>query len=613
MVKPYKECPPEITIEKIKGILNSIGITIYEQRNECQDLFYSSRIEIDSDNLSICNIGTNGKGMSSAFSLASAYAEFMERLQNGMLFNASIVYGVEKFFDRFPSCQSFQNILRSNGVSLFFHLAPEEREIAYSSEDAYRLIQHLFPNAINPQSNESTLNNNLTYHALLAPFYEVFSSKVQWIPYDWSIQFLGSNGMCAGNSKEEALVQGINEIIERYVVRTLYLKRITPPNYDSSFFQNTKVIQRLDKLSKEYDIDYYIKDCSLNEGYPVVGLLLIDRKHSKYVFHVGVDLSPTIALERCFTEIFQGFSEDIFQDIDFSEEIDIPTECARTIKNGRGRWYKELFFKENSYPASIPERNNSFTEKDDLKRLLEIVKKKFQNIYVRDVSFLGFNAFFVIIPGMSETNYSLCNSLRLLNIYAENYNSVMPQYNIKFNEPEIISYHTSRILELFQYDVKEDKQVTLFPYVYCQDKKVSLLLLLASNFLKLKNYKESLRYLKMYLKFQNNKKEDVDPVLFAMRDFLSFKILNYTDNQIISILEPFYGKAKLEKISDSLDNDAIIFSGKILPQCFNCTSCEVKKDCLFINILKFVKKIQTIQMANPIDQKCTEIIFDHLI
>ncbi len=49
----------------------------------------------------------------------------------------------------------------------------------------------------------------------------------------------GSNGMCAGNSREEAILQGISEVFERQVHYELVLNNIVPPEIDREVFEGT--------------------------------------------------------------------------------------------------------------------------------------------------------------------------------------------------------------------------------------------------------------------------------------------------------------------------------------------------------------------------------------
>lgn len=73
-----KDLPPEDTINNIENILrsNHINIETIEERGH-NNYWDSTRVEIKG----IKNIGTNGKGTTLEYSMASALGEFMERLQ----------------------------------------------------------------------------------------------------------------------------------------------------------------------------------------------------------------------------------------------------------------------------------------------------------------------------------------------------------------------------------------------------------------------------------------------------------------------------------------------------------------------------------------------------
>ena len=77
----YKAVDPTDTIHRIRDILHGCGIFSYERFWDVnRNKFASCRVEVEK-----AAIGTNGKGVSPEFSLASAYAEFMERFQNLLL------------------------------------------------------------------------------------------------------------------------------------------------------------------------------------------------------------------------------------------------------------------------------------------------------------------------------------------------------------------------------------------------------------------------------------------------------------------------------------------------------------------------------------------------
>lgn len=79
-----KDAPPEETIMKIAQILREIGIKVNINQRIKSPFFNSCRIEIAGT-----HYGTNGKGVTEDSALASAYGEFMERLQTGFLMSAA--------------------------------------------------------------------------------------------------------------------------------------------------------------------------------------------------------------------------------------------------------------------------------------------------------------------------------------------------------------------------------------------------------------------------------------------------------------------------------------------------------------------------------------------
>ena len=86
-----KECKPEETVKKIKRILKKFKINVIEKEIiNINNSFYSTRVELKE----IKGVGTNGKGITKEYALASAYAEFMERLQSNFLLKSSFWYSL---------------------------------------------------------------------------------------------------------------------------------------------------------------------------------------------------------------------------------------------------------------------------------------------------------------------------------------------------------------------------------------------------------------------------------------------------------------------------------------------------------------------------------------
>ena len=77
----FKDFPPEVTVARIKGILEDLGIQLTEYWND-SGIENCWSLRVNSDTLFPC--GSNGKGVSKELARASAYGEFIERIPCGM-------------------------------------------------------------------------------------------------------------------------------------------------------------------------------------------------------------------------------------------------------------------------------------------------------------------------------------------------------------------------------------------------------------------------------------------------------------------------------------------------------------------------------------------------
>ena len=116
-----KECKPEETVKKIKKILKKFEINVVEKEIiNINNSFYSTRVELKE----IKEIGTNGKGVTKEYALASAYAEFMERLQSNFLLKSSflnkedmLIYKDEKYLEYNEFYNKFSKFIEVNQLN----------------------------------------------------------------------------------------------------------------------------------------------------------------------------------------------------------------------------------------------------------------------------------------------------------------------------------------------------------------------------------------------------------------------------------------------------------------------------------------------------------------
>ncbi len=128
------------------------------------------------------------------------------------------------------------------------------------------------------------------------------------IPFDWFSAINEYNGPSAGNCVEEALSQGICEIVERHVSSILSRNKITTPAISIDSITDPVVLDMIAKYEK-IGVRLFISDFSLDTGIPSVGVLAYDPstfpERSEIVWTAGTTPNPQKALNRALTEVAQ--------------------------------------------------------------------------------------------------------------------------------------------------------------------------------------------------------------------------------------------------------------------------------------------------------------------
>ena len=128
------------------------------------------------------------------------------------------------------------------------------------------------------------------------------------IPFSWFYAINEFNGPSAGNTVEEAALQGISEIVERHVCSLINHNNIDTPAIDFNSIDDPVAQELLEKFKKE-NIDLYLNDFSLDTGLCSIGALAIDRstfpEMSEIVYTAGTTPGPEKAIIRAVTEVAQ--------------------------------------------------------------------------------------------------------------------------------------------------------------------------------------------------------------------------------------------------------------------------------------------------------------------
>lgn len=395
--KAYKALPPLKTVLNARKALADCDLFLFEQYYVFPAPGVSCcRIWLGDEEIEPLNIGVNGKGMNARYAQASAYGEMMERLQNGALFPMrQRRYALEK-------------------GKLLYHYAPDERylssrEAAVECGDVVEAMFHLPEGG----AEDFLARTSETERIPCVPFYSVMERRSRLLPAELIWRVAGTNGMCAGNTPREAILQGLSEIAERYAICLLYMENTPPPVIPESVFAGTEALKRLEAVRKN-GLDFEIRDCSMGRGLPVIGLRLM-RRDGSFAFHLGADPSPVTALERCLTEMFQGNPTDIdrryhqstlgsrpARTAAHSEKAEYWGHFIQSIASGFGAW-PECICQAGAEFAGF-HHARSLSDESDLDDMARALADMGAQLFIRDNSYLGFPAYHVFIPGMSEVD-----------------------------------------------------------------------------------------------------------------------------------------------------------------------------------------------------------------
>lgn len=390
----YKDEAPENTVKRIQGILDKLNIDVTETWVDTKSAgTYALRVQVNGT-----EIGSNGKGITKDLARASAYSEFMERFQNLWFTRWSQLWSDSFAFRHFADEKmlSFEDLLQDGSV--FLNMFFRSQGLAEATPDQKKAFF----------LKTQKLNYSLTGSKesfLCTPFYHVNTGRVEYLPYYTYSLFYLSNGMCAGNTAEEALVQGFSEILERVVHKRILQEKPALPDIPDSYIQKyPEVYKKYNTLRQNQDYYVSLKDCSLGGRYPVAGIILVEKNSGQYGMKLGCHPDFGVAIERAITEAAQN--GDILQysrnsHLDFQNlRVADRTNILNGFKTGMCQFPFEIFQNEGSFVEMpcVSALNNS--------QLLRMLKDQLMqcgyDILIRDVSYLHYPTFQILIPNLSE-------------------------------------------------------------------------------------------------------------------------------------------------------------------------------------------------------------------
>ncbi len=128
------------------------------------------------------------------------------------------------------------------------------------------------------------------------------------VPFSWFYAINEFNGPSAGNTYEEAVLQGISEVIERHVCARITRDHIPTPKIAHDSITDPVAVELLAKFNQN-GIKVFLNDFSLDTGIPTIGALAWDPAtfpdSSEIVYTAGTTPDANKALIRALTEVAQ--------------------------------------------------------------------------------------------------------------------------------------------------------------------------------------------------------------------------------------------------------------------------------------------------------------------
>ncbi len=225
--------------------------------------------------------------------------------------------------------------------------------------------------------------------------YNLTRKKEVMIPFNWFYMINEFNGPSAGNCSEEALIQGICELVERHTSSLVSHGRIDVPGIRPDSFTDPLVVEMLAKYEKQ-GIRIFASDFSLDTGISTIGVLAWDPSTfpalSEIVWTAGTAPDPEKAMSRALTEVAQLAG-------DFNTGANyVASGLPKFSRIEEARWITHP--REMKSVRDLPDLSSN-NIRIEVENLMAALEKKGHDILVIDTRHpdLDVPAFYTIIPG----------------------------------------------------------------------------------------------------------------------------------------------------------------------------------------------------------------------
>jgi len=373
-----KNLPVEESIKKMKAVLEDVGCqtTFEQEKHPLENCFSVNLKSIEAPR----HIYSNGKGIISNASIASAYGEYIERLQTNNF-----------FIDFYLPNRKYY---------------PDEVAFDFDGDYLNKELKKIY-NPNDELSDYDLVDYNSDYEdkVVTLPFIRQSNNETTYIPINILSNLYVSNGLATGNTPNEAKVQALSEIFERYAKIEIIKKGYALPVFPEDILNKFEKVSADVKALRDLGFIIEVLDASLGGKFPVTAISLINPKNSTLFVSFGAHPILEVSLERTMTELMQG------RDLDNLDAFEIPTfdmsivsdsfniESHFIDSNGKLGF---AFLNSNKTFKYAPWKYEGNGSDDEYTYLLDILKSMDKDMYLREYSYLDFYSCQMIVPEVSE-------------------------------------------------------------------------------------------------------------------------------------------------------------------------------------------------------------------
>ncbi|WP_455427594.1 30S ribosomal protein S12 methylthiotransferase accessory factor YcaO [Dryocola sp. LX212] len=386
---PGKDAALEDSIARFQKQLADLGFNIEEASwlNPVPNVW---SVHIRDKDSALCF--TNGKGATKKAALASALGEYFERLSTNYFFadfwlGKTIANGP---FVHYPNEKWFA--------------IPEDEQLPAGILDD-RLRAFYDPeNELTASMLIDLQSGNEERGICALPFTRQSDQHTVYVPMNIIGNLYVSNGMSAGNTANEARVQGLSEVFERHIKNKIIAESISLPEIPQEVLARYPgVVESIATLEAE-GFPIFAYDGSLGGKYPVICVVLFNPANGTCFASFGAHPDFGVALERTVTELLQGrglkdldvFTPPTFDDEEVAEHANLETHFIDS--SGLISW--DMFKQDADYP--FVDWSFSGTTEEEFTTLMAIFDAEDQEVYIADYQHLDVYACRIIVPGMSD-------------------------------------------------------------------------------------------------------------------------------------------------------------------------------------------------------------------